>query len=111
MVKIGTLFLNNGTYNNQQLISTDWIAQSTTTHINVNEWSDHAYQWWRYTDENTINELWQTNDVFYANGYGGQWIWVLPHLDMVIVSTGGNYEQTRKSEAMMWEYLLPAVKE
>ena len=33
----------------------------------------------------------EVNDVFFALGFGGQFIFVVPHLEMVIVSTAANF--------------------
>jgi hypothetical protein len=62
IAKLGLEFLNEGAWNGQQLITADWIAQSTEVgHIPEADWPDenrsdgswnYGYQWWlAYQDE------------------------------------------------------------
>ncbi len=89
MVKIGMMVLNVGKYDNKQIVSKEWIKESTTsktkTHI-VGD--DYAYQWWDITlksNQHSYKTIW-------ANGWGSQFIYIIPELDVVIVTTGYNYE-------------------
>ena len=47
-----------------------------------------------------------------AQGWGGQWIVVWPEMNMIIVSTGGNYysDPLVPIQAMLVDYILPAVE-
>lgn len=89
MAKIGLMVLNNGNFDGQQIVSKDWIAESTSmqtkTHI---DGDNYGYQWWNITlnsGENNYNTIW-------ANGWGSQFIYIIPKLNVVIVTTGYNYE-------------------
>jgi hypothetical protein len=89
MAKIGLMVLNNGSFNGQQIASKEWIAESTSmqtkTHI---DGDSYGYQWWNITlnsGEDNYNTIW-------ANGWGGQFIFIVPELNVVIVTTGYNYE-------------------
>ncbi|NOQ26480.1 MAG: serine hydrolase [Bacteroidales bacterium] len=82
MIKIGELYLNNGLYNGNQIIPSQWVQESTNIHIstNLDEFEpDYGYLWWINND--------MTYDVFFANGYGGQFIVVVPELELVVVAT------------------------
>jgi len=89
MAKIGLLVLNKGMFNNEQIISSDWIKESTSvktkTHI---EGDDYGYQWWIINMESN-NKKYLT---IWANGLGSQFIYIVPELNVVIVTTGYNYE-------------------
>ena len=54
----------------------------------------------------------KTAAMFYANGNGGQYIFVFPTLDLVVVFTGENYNSTdqNRSFAVMDNYILPAIR-
>ncbi len=57
MAKIGHMILNNGKYKGKQIVSEEWIAESTKTHISGKSHpivSGYGYQW--YCDETTINK-------------------------------------------------------
>ena len=89
MVKIGLLVNNNGVCNNKQIISNDWMLESTSvktkTHI---KGDDYAYHWWRINIESNNKNY----EVIWANGMGSQFIYIVPELNTVIVTTGYNYE-------------------
>lgn len=89
MTKIGLLVLNNGMYNNKQIVSSDWITESTSiktkTHI---KGDNYGYQWWNIAIESD-NEKYIT---IWANGIGSQFIYIVPELNIIIVTTGYNYE-------------------
>jgi hypothetical protein len=78
MAKIGMLFLYNGQWEDQQLVSSDWVQDSTASHIKINSSGTYyGYHWW------------MNRDGFYATGYGGQNIFVYPQWELVVVTTAG----------------------
>jgi hypothetical protein len=48
--------------------------------------------------------------MYYAGGWGGQFIMVIPELDAVVVFTGGNYLSFRPSFEILKKYILPAFE-
>lgn len=83
MVKIGNLFLQKGKYDGKQILSEDWIEKSTTNYITTNNvvpyLTNYGYYWWIGNVKNF--------DFYTAMGYGGQFIFVIPDLELVIVTT------------------------
>lgn len=106
MAKFGYLFLNEGEWDGQQLISKEWVRQSTVKYVdtfgkmNRAEDDGYGYYWW-------MNGF----GGYSAHGASGQFIFVVPELDLVGVFTGGfavpefptNYE-------LMKTLIIPAVK-
>jgi hypothetical protein len=89
MLKIGLLVLNNGMWDDKQVISEDWIHESTSAHTGTHiEGDNYGYQWWRIT----LASGEERYDAIWANGMGSQFIIILPEPEMVIVTTGYNYE-------------------
>ena len=94
MAKIGQLYLQGGVWNGDRIVSQEWVAESTGESIQVPPSEDplpgfvdgYGYQWWRGTFANGDTAT------YFAAGWGGQFIFVLPELDMVIVFTGGHFE-------------------
>jgi CubicO group peptidase (beta-lactamase class C family) len=93
MAKIGQLYLQKGTWNGQHIVSEAWVEESTGNSIEV-PYEDnpnpqliesYGYQWWRGTFSNGNVKT------FFAAGHGGQFIFVLPDLNTVVVLTGGHY--------------------
>ncbi len=89
MSKIGFLILNKGSYKNRQIVSSEWINESTSVKTKTHMQGDnYAYQWWNITLKSNGKEF----NTIWANGFGSQFIYIIPQLDVVIVTTGYNYE-------------------
>jgi len=106
MAKLGMLFLNEGVWRGEQIVSEDWIKKSTQAHATTSWESGYGYQWWLVTYRSGL----QIFDSFYANGWGGQRIIVFPSLEMVVVFTGGNYIEGNPVDEIIERYILPAVQ-
>ena len=79
--RFGLLFARNGNWNGKQLISTNWIEQMTqSSEANAS----YGYLWWL----NRGSEKWEdmSEDIFYANGFGGNFIVIDQANDLVIVT-------------------------
>ncbi len=92
LAKFGQLYLDGGTWQGQQLISADWIADSVVRRVDLSGIAtfSHGYgfQWWldSLPFGTQILETWVTS------GYGGQYIFVVPGLELVVAFTAHNYE-------------------
>ncbi|MFC2082393.1 serine hydrolase domain-containing protein [Bacteroidota bacterium] len=108
MAKFGQLFLDDGQWNGEQIISPGWIQQSTQFHISPEVgWADgYGYLWWLRNFQ--VNGV--THESFKAMGWGGQEIFVFKELEMVIVFTGANYTTGVPCDFIVEEYILPAVQ-
>lgn len=110
MLQFGTLYLHRGRApNGRQLLSEAWIDSSWVPR-GRSPWSGdrYGYGWW-------IRET-RTHPVYYAWGYGGQFIFVVPALQLVVVATsdsqaarsGGHVEAVRR---LMTDQVMPAVSD
>ncbi|MDX1699203.1 MAG: serine hydrolase [Melioribacteraceae bacterium] len=106
MAKFGYLYLNNGVWNNQQIISEDWVNKSIENHITVNSIYNYGYKWWLRKYEFESKDYWS----YSARGWGGQQITVFPELDMVLVFTGGNYATSDPVDQIIIQYIFPSIK-
>jgi len=111
MAKIGVTFLNNGFWNGKRIISEQWVNKSATSFpgnngINVPGTDErntgYSYTWWTKSFSNSGN-------MYYAGGWGGQFIIVTPELNTVIVLTGGNYEDKVRIFNILTNYVIPAI--
>lgn len=68
MANIGQLYLNNGVWNGEQIVSADWIAESTHEHSRCAEWGNlaYGYLWW-LIDENSFAALGDGGNAIYVN--------------------------------------------
>lgn len=85
MAKFGYLYLNNGSYNGKQIISKQWVVQSTTGQYPVYWHGYHSYGFKWYNHSMTINE--KLINYYSAAGNGGQKICIIPDLNMVVTIT------------------------
>jgi len=74
MLKFGSMLLNNGCYKGKEIVSSEWIKESTTPIYKTYDGIGYyAYHWW-------VSSF-QYNDIeikyFFALGYGGQYVIVV----------------------------------
>ncbi|MGB6873242.1 MAG: serine hydrolase [Dehalococcoidia bacterium] len=116
MAKIGVTFLNEGVWNGERIVSGQWVEKSAIAFpgnegINVPGTDKrnvgYYYSWWTKTFSNSGKEI----NMFYAEGWGGQNIFVFPELNTVVVFTGGTYTSTVKTFTLLEKYIIPALIE
>ena len=76
LAKIGQLVLQNGKSGDRQIVPETWIRASTSKRVTG---VDYGYLWW-------IDSI-QGHSAAVALGFGGQYIFVVPSLEMVVVTT------------------------
>ncbi|MGD2086181.1 MAG: serine hydrolase [Candidatus Aminicenantes bacterium] len=89
LARFGQLFLQEGTWNNKQLISKEWIKESTTSYSCAGPNMGYSYLWWIDSDFDDIGGM------YTARGVGSQIIAVLPGVNMVIVQRVDTYSRKR----------------
>ncbi|MDO5974228.1 serine hydrolase domain-containing protein [Flavivirga jejuensis] len=104
MAKIGQLILDNGKWHDKQIVSKKWIEDSTTPKTKITG-IDYGYLWWNIPFK--VNK--ETLVTKAATGNGGQYIIVLPKMNMVAVFTGGAYnsQEDKLPFAIMRDIFLP----
>jgi CubicO group peptidase (beta-lactamase class C family) len=81
MVQFGELYLNGGRIGDRQIIPRQWVDQADDG-VGRSRWGgdrEYGHGFW-------IREF-AGHRSFYAWGYGGQFIFVIPALDLVVVTT------------------------
>ncbi|MFP4446914.1 MAG: serine hydrolase domain-containing protein, partial [Desulfosudaceae bacterium] len=88
--RIGYLYLNRGRVNGRQLVPESYVQQSLTPIMLPDRHGEmvdyYGYQWWLFAYAGT--------PVFYARGILGQYIFVLPEENMVVVRLGHSRSRT-----------------
>ncbi|MGA2324602.1 MAG: serine hydrolase [Sedimentisphaerales bacterium] len=112
MAKIGFLFLNGGRWQGKQIISKEWVKESTKNYVDSGQipaWvqaNGYGYQWWlgSFKVGNRIVES------YGARGRAGQFILVFPEQQIVAVFTGLNDNILMNQPLdMLQRYILPAA--
>jgi CubicO group peptidase (beta-lactamase class C family) len=108
MAKIGQLVLQKGQWEGRQIVSEAWIAQSTRAQTVVPRLGEYGYLWW----VSKVVHGDRTLPVHFADGNGGQYIVVIPDLDVVAVITGEAYDVETRTAAfkIVNQYIVGAVK-
>jgi len=108
MLKFGLMYLNRGEWNGRQIVPRDWVEKSTAPKIASGPWLGYGYFWW--TRDFHLNG--RTIPGYFAWGYGGQYIFVVPELELVVVLTGTNWstDPTKFSMEMMDKFVIPACR-
>ena len=110
--KIGQLVLNGGTWQGQRVVPEDWVKQSTKPRFDTS-WGGmrYGYQWWLGTSPFGAG---RTVDWIAAFGVGGQRIFIVPALDLVVVTNAGLYADGGESAIVrsVFEYrVLSAIRD
>lgn len=91
MARFGQLYLQKGKWDGKQIISEDWIIQSTTSWSKTsNSKQSYGYLWW-------IEENFYGLKIFYAAGHGRQIIGVFPKQNAVLVIQADTYTNINNS--------------
>lgn len=79
--RFGLLYLQHGMWNGEQIIPAEWVDASLAPALTYN---GYGYQWW--LEGRTNPDV--PPDTFMADGHDGQFIYVIPSLDLVVVRNG-----------------------
>ena len=89
--KFGLLYLNKGNWNGEQLISEDWVNY-TSTPTNTSE-GVYGAQFWLNAGGHLPDV---PKDLFFADGYQGQRVYIIPSKDLVVVRLGVTYSNLKE---------------
>jgi CubicO group peptidase (beta-lactamase class C family) len=108
MLKFGLMYLNEGAWHGKQIVAPEWVKESTTPKMQVRPGLGYAYFWW------TKNFKWKNKVVpgYFAWGYGGQYIFVIPELQLVAVFNGTNWSTDPEGKyiELMEKYVLKSCE-
>jgi CubicO group peptidase (beta-lactamase class C family) len=122
MLKFGVTYLNKGVWKGKQIIPADWVENSATPYEGPdNRWFNHAlrpippgdgtwgrrgyaYTWWTHEFSHAGKKI----PAYWAFGWGGQSIRILPDQNTVVVFMGANYSTADYTVKILKDYLIPA---
>ncbi|MVM30954.1 serine hydrolase [Spirosoma sp. HMF4905] len=106
MAKLGQLVLDQGKWQSQQVVSTDWVNELTRQQVVLRDQA-YGYLWWR----RPFLMDGKTYPAYYASGNGGHYIVVIPSENIVVVSTAGNLNSPYAAQlfGMIRFGILPAL--
>ena len=105
--KIGYLYLQDGQWNNKQLLTKKWVKSTMLPDTHIPESTrKYGYQWWLVPNPNNENSW-----IYSGSGYGGQYLLVFPENQLVVVFTGWNiFDQARPSIESLSKRIINAIQ-
>lgn len=105
MAKLGYLYLHQGEWDGQQIVSSAWVEAATTNHSLCATCPTYGYYWWLGLAEDVPPEI---PPYYAAHGYMGQQIVVFPDKDLILVTTG-NAESNGPASWAILEAVIAAL--
>lgn len=107
LARLGELYLNRGRLDGVQLVPRSFVASATTMQSEGGppEGVAYGYLWWVTEDCGHRS--------FFAGGYGGQYVTVVPELGLVVATTGDVdvfTETSRNLRRLVGEVVIPALE-
>jgi CubicO group peptidase (beta-lactamase class C family) len=111
IARFGMLYLQKGKWNGKQLLPQAWVEDATAAHVesspsvqkrprSEDDWSQgYGYQFWRCR-----------HGLYRGDGAFGQFCIVFPDQDAVVAITGESFD-LQGSMNLVWDHLLPAMKD
>jgi CubicO group peptidase (beta-lactamase class C family) len=107
LAKLGYLHITKGKWENDQILTEEWVIESGTKHII----SQHIQGFWYGY------QFWVAEDgwMYTALGYAGQWMMIVPAYDLVVVFNNhfdeGEEDQEATPVRLFYDYVIPSILE
>lgn len=105
LLAYGRMHLDEGVVNGEQLVSKEWVRETLTKRFNGISYNprghNYGYLWW--------NNIFGGHEAWFAWGYGGQYVFVLPSLDAVVVLTGNPDARGRGANNLIYQVMDEAI--
>ena len=108
LLRIGQMVLAGGAWQGRPIVPAKWLQQSTTQSVAIDGPFGYGWHWYLLTPQGSGAKT------ISAVGWGGQRLFIMPGLDLVVAMNCGNYskpgmEQRRVANTLLQELVLPAV--
>jgi len=108
LARFALLYLNNGKWGDRQIVPEQWVKASTRPYSQTGSFvSGYGYLWWTGPIDNSIAPMVTLPPgTYFAWGYGGQYAFVMPADDLVVVNLDAHYPapgpQFREIGRLLW---------
>jgi CubicO group peptidase (beta-lactamase class C family) len=109
MLKLGQLYLDGGRWNGRRVVDAAWVKASTTEHSAFAP--DHRYGYGWHLHTMTVGG--HAYREYAAEGNGGQFVIVVPELELVVGIQAGNYGDFAtwyKLQDLVPAFVIPALR-
>ncbi len=103
LLRFGLLHMQDGTWEGERILPAGWIAETERWHTDLEDGWGYGYWWWLTRVDD--------HDVAIAWGYGGQLVYLVRDLDLVVVITTNtrDFSPDYDGYPILREYVIPAV--
>ena len=105
LAKFALLYAQDGVWNGEQVVPASAVTQAATRTWKVDALFNYATGWW--------HRRLSGHDMFFAWGWGGQFVYVIPDLDVVMVTTentaDGQDPVEINSRILIQRYVIPSI--
>jgi len=112
LLKFGLLYLNNGKWNDKQILTESWVNETFKSQIiRDNNFPTKGYSFLFWTETDTLKN--KPFELIIARGNGGQRIFLNKELNLIVVITAGNYNKSgivNDGQLALDKYILPAIR-
>jgi CubicO group peptidase (beta-lactamase class C family) len=106
LARLGLLYISHGMWNESQILAPEYVRAATTAWSpgGFPEEAEYGYEWWVLPSE--------AHPAYFAAGYGGQYLWVVPDLDLIAVTTAEPWlpvSLIQDHNFLITDFVVPAV--
>jgi hypothetical protein len=102
LARFALLYLSGGKWRDRQIVPTQWIKESTRGYSQSGVGPGYGYLWWTgFADNNVVPIVKLPSGSFFARGAGGQFAFVMPAYDLVVVGRDGD-PSLREIGRLLW---------
>ena len=103
LAKIGYLYLHDGMWDGQRIVSSEWVKESVTPYFQTDEPQfKYGFKWWLSKLPDSTEYVWM------ARGFGGQNLMVFPNEGLIVTFTAWDILPTSTGKEPTPSDFLPA---
>jgi CubicO group peptidase (beta-lactamase class C family) len=107
LARFGLLFLREGRWKNKQIVSSEWVRESTATHSVIGSYRGYGYMWSTSENGGPYPNIHVKQRIFGHSGLGVHFFIVLPSRSLVIVhrvntDKPGPYPKSNQLGRLLW---------
>ena len=92
LARFALLYLHKGKWQDQQIVPAHWVEESTQSYSAADLATGYGYLWWIGFNNSIAPAVTLPAGSFSALGYGGQYAFVIPAFDLVVVHRAARFE-------------------
>ena len=110
MARFGLLYLRDGQWRGTPVVPRDWVAESTLSYSDLGQKGGYGYMWYVAPAGGPhLTSAWFPGPVVSAQGFGGHYLVLVPHLDLVVAHRVNTWIEGRLVSESQFGHLIQLV--